>query len=132
MEQLIAHLVGDYILQSDWMANNKKQGTHPLAWWICLGHVIWYTVPFLFLTQDILVLLVIGAGHFLIDYLSLARWVIFAKNNVLAPTNRATAWADTNGTGYPADRPIWLTTWLLIITDNTLHLITNYAALRWL
>jgi hypothetical protein len=35
-------------------------------------------------------------------------------------------------TGYPPTTPIWLSTWLLIVADNTLHLAINYAALRWL
>lgn len=132
MEQLIAHLVGDYILQSDYMANNKKQGTHPYAVWICFGHAAWYTVPFGLLTQSIPALLVILFSHLFIDHFSVARWIIFARNNVLAPTRVAVAWEDTTGTGFHRDRPVWLATWLFIIADNTLHLICNYAALRWL
>lgn len=29
---LVAHLVGDWLLQNDWMARNKTSLTHPAAW----------------------------------------------------------------------------------------------------
>ncbi len=29
---LVAHLVADWLLQNDWMANNKMNLTHPAAW----------------------------------------------------------------------------------------------------
>lgn len=29
---LVAHLVGDWLLQNDWMARNKVKLTHPAAW----------------------------------------------------------------------------------------------------
>ncbi len=29
---LVAHLVGDWLLQNDWMARNKARLTHPAAW----------------------------------------------------------------------------------------------------
>ena len=35
-------------------------------------------------------------------------------------------------TGYAADKPPWLTVWLLIIADNTMHVLINGAALEWL
>jgi hypothetical protein len=41
-------------------------------------------------------------------------------------------WSDCTKTGYPPDRPEWLTVWLLIVADNAMHLAINYAALRWL
>jgi len=51
MIQLMAHLAGDYLFQSDWMANTKtKPG---LAGWVAaLTHASVYTVPFLFVTMD--------------------------------------------------------------------------------
>ncbi len=44
---------------------------------------------------------------------------------------RAAALADCP-TGYAADKPPWLTVWLLIIADNTMHVLINGAALEWL
>ena len=42
------------------------------------------------------------------------------------------AWADCAATGYYKERPPWMSVWLLIIADNTIHVILNAIALRWL
>ena len=54
--------------------------------------------------------------HFLIDRFRLARFVVWAKNGAQGPVT---------ATGYPEDVPPWLAVWLLIIADNTLHILTN-------
>lgn len=122
--QLVAHLVGDYILQSDWMVREK--GRNSLA---CAVHCVFYTLPFLLLTTDPLVLAVIGGSHFFIDRWRLARYVIWVKN---APWPDAPPWEACKKTGYPPETPIWLSTWLFIIVDNTLHVLINGAALTYL
>lgn len=124
MEQLLIHLWGDYITQTDWMANNKTK--HNLA---AFAHTTVYTLPFMLLTQSLTALLVIGITHFYIDRYRLARYVLFAKNWI---TDRTLKWADCNVTGYHKDTPAWLAIWLMIIADNVLHLTINYAAIRWL
>lgn len=118
-DQILAHLVGDYILQSDWMANEKAKRTVAAAL-----HAAVYTLPFLLLTHSVAALVFIAATHFLIDRFRLARYVVWAKNlNWSAPVT---------ATGYSAEKPAWLAVWLYIIADNTLHLICNGIALRWL
>jgi hypothetical protein len=119
-DQLVAHAVGDYILQSDWMATEKTKQNSAAA-----AHAFTYTLPFLFLTRSPAALLVILATHFIIDRWRLARYVVWAKN-WLGPNK---PWSECVATGYPADRPAWLTVWLLIIADNTLHVICNGIAL---
>lgn len=197
MTQLLAHLFGDYILQSDWMAQNKTKRS-----WPALVHALLYSLCFVPLCwhpdtyhgyESIRVMLngiwtsvdawnfsttwanrfhswawlVIFGTHFLIDRYRLARYVVWAKN-WLGPWSRmetvgeAVERMKASGemprpvilpsqkidivprricfiaplsdcpTGYPPSTPIWLSTWLLIIADNTLHLAINYAALRWL
>lgn len=122
-DQLVAHAVGDYILQSDWMATEKtKRNTAALA------HAVTYTLPFLFLTRSLAALTAICGTHFVIDRWRLARYVVWLKN-WLGP-NRP--WSECVATGYPADRPAWLTVWLLIIADNTLHVLCNGLALKFL
>jgi hypothetical protein len=123
-DQLIAHAVGDYVIQSDWMATEKTKRS--LA---ALIHVVTYALPFLFLTREPLALGFIAGTHFVIDRWRLARYVCWAKN---WPWPGRRPWADCTGTGYPSDRPAWLTTWLLIIVDNIMHVILNAVALRWL
>lgn len=136
MIQLILHLIGDYVTQSDWMANNKTK-----RHWPAFVHAVVYSLPFLVLQPSELAFWVILGTHFLIDRYRLARFVVRWKNIVgdadfYQMHNRDIAEKlypkfDTN-TGYPEAAPAWLTTWLLTAVDNTLHLTINYAALKWL
>lgn len=124
--QLIAHLIGDYFLQSDWMASEKTKKS--LA---ALAHVFTYTIPFLFLTRSITALAVVMGTHFIIDRWRLARYVCWVKNWA-APLGWNKPWSECAGTGYTSDKPAFLAIWLLIIVDNTMHIICNALALRYL
>lgn len=115
MEQLLCHLWGDYILQGDWEANNKAKSK-----WIALFHGFTYSLPFLLLTQSPIALLIIWQTHSVIDHYKLAAKLTQIRN-----------WNWTTANGFPVDRPVWLTTWVIILIDNTLHLTINYLALRY-
>lgn len=120
-DQIVAHLLGDYILQSHWMATEKGKSS------VAAGvHATAYTLPFLFIALNPAALAVILVTHFFIDRFRLARFVVWAKNQI-GPTRLT--WADCSGTGYPSDVPPWLAVWLLIIADNTLHLLCNALAI---
>ena len=123
-DQLLAHALGDYVLQSDWMAREK---TSRLA--VALLHAVCYSLPFLALRPSLAAWAVIVATHAVIDRWRLARLVVWCKE-WLAPT-RPPPFTGCP-TGYPADKPPWLAVWLLIIADNTMHVAINGAALRWL
>lgn len=77
MEQLILHLLGDYITQSDWMALNKRKNTAA-----AMAHAFVYSLPFLLLTyrHGPLCWTTILWTHFLIDRFGLVRYVVWAKN----------------------------------------------------
>ena len=122
-DQILAHLVGDYILQSHWMATEKTKRS--LAAGI---HAVTYTLPFLYLTLNPAALAFICGTHFAIDRFRLARFVVWLKNQQ-TPSRVGYAWPDSSATGYPKDVPPWLSVWLLIIADNILHLICNGIAL---
>jgi len=155
MEQLLAHLFGDYILQSDWMAMNKSKRS-----WPCLVHVILYTSIFLLLTTSWKALLVIGITHYIIDrYPTIVKRLIWYKNH-LGPWFKFVPYDKCDMTGYydnikneierkdyetsyfvPINRKEdirydarlnYITVWLYIITDNLLHLSINYMALKYL
>jgi hypothetical protein len=158
MEQLILHLFGDYVTQSDWMAQNKTK-----AYWPALAHAIVYSLPFLALVKwdnrGGIAWGVIFWTHLFIDRYRLARYVVWAKN-WLGPSRKwaefepydywkekldgdipqrlwegsqpTLPWRFCTKTGYPPSTPDWLAFWLLIVADNTLHLAINYTALRWL
>jgi len=125
-DQIIAHMIGDYVLQSDWMAQEKTKRS--LA---AFAHVVTYVLPFLFLTQDPIVLATIVGTHFVIDRWRLARYVCWLKN-LMAPKASRSPWRECIGTGYHHDRPPWMAVWLLIIADNVLHIVINGVALRYL
>lgn len=120
--QLVAHTVGDYVLQSDWMAREKTSRMS-----VAVVHALCYALPFLLLRPSLAAWCVIVATHALIDRYRLARYVVWAKE-WLSPV-RPPPLADCP-TGYGADKPPWLAVWLLIIADNTMHVLINGAALR--
>ena len=122
---LLAHLVGDYLLQSDWMANEKTK-----RWWPAIAHAVTYGLPFLLVTRSPVALLVIVATHALIDRYRLARHVVWVKN-FIGPRGSNRPWAECWATGYTPDKPVWMAVWLMIIADNTMHLAINAAAVRW-
>lgn len=117
-DQIVAHLVGDYLLQSHWMATEKTKKSIAAA-----VHAITYTLPFLLITQSPAALAVICGTHFVIDRWRLARFVVWLKNG---------PWKPLTATGYQDDVPAWLSVWLLIFADNTIHLICNGLAIWWL
>lgn len=116
--------MGDYLLQSDWMAQEKTKQTVA-----AVAHAVCYTLPFLFLTSSWWALLLISSTHFIIDRWRLARYVCWAKNWLAPPSARPLPWKECQATGYDPSRPPWLSVWLLIIADNTLHLLCNGLAL---
>lgn len=122
--QFIAHLVGDYVIQSDKMASDKTKS----SFWAGL-HAFSYTLPFMFITSSFLSLFVICFTHFLIDRFRLARYVCWFKNVI---GGCYYPWSECSTTGYHKSRPDWLAVWLLIICDNTLHLICNGLSLTYL
>lgn len=123
---LLAHLVGDYLLQSDWMALEKTK-----RWWPAWAHALTYGLPYLFVTQSPLALAAIVVTHAVIDRYRLARYVVWVKN-FLAPRSYWHPWSECSATGYHEDRPPWMTVWLMIIADNSAHLAINAAAVHWL
>jgi hypothetical protein len=86
------------------------------------AHAAIYTVPFALITSNIYALLIICVTHFVIDRFRLARYVVWLKNG---------PWHPLTSTGYPDEVPAWLSVWLLIIADNTIHIIINGAAILY-
>lgn len=118
MTELLAHLVGDYVLQSQPMADRKVSS---LPW--AVVHAAFYTLPFLLLTTSPAALLVIGGTHALIDrYRVAARWCAFYGSGSIGGL-----WGRFSVRDEPP--PPFLTVWLTIIVDNTFHLCINHFAL---
>lgn len=107
MPELLCHLGGDYVLQNQWMADNKVR-----AWWPAIVHAAIYTAVFLTITNSPLALAIIFSTHAIIDRFRLAKY-----------------WTTFYGIGKGV--PDWLSVWLLIIVDNTFHLTINHLALTY-
>jgi hypothetical protein len=118
VEQLLAHLVGDYVLQNHWMANRKTT-----SWLAAIIHAVFYGIPFLLLVSTWWQWAIIVGTHAVIDHYRLAKY-----------------WVEFWGIGQPGwvgqklgldvkTAPDFLAVWLLIIVDNTMHLAINYFAL---
>lgn len=152
--QLVLHGFGDYVVQSDYMANEKTRKSSA-----CLAHALTYAVPFLLVTQSPAALAVIASTHFVIDRWRLARYVCWVKNFVqpkfewarkcdCGPDEKCGAacgtarakvsmvrnypWSECSATGYHKDRPAWMSVWLMIITDNIMHVVCNGLAISFL
>ena len=107
MEQLLCHLIGDY-----WLQNNKQATlkTTKIEWAIL--HGILYSIPFLFLIQDVFPLLIICISHIIIDRYRLSYKLCSFTNPELF------------------NAPDYLKCWILIIQDNTIHLVINYLVIK--
>lgn len=122
--QLLAHLVGDYALQSDWMAA-RKRASLPIA----LCHGFTYALPFLLLRPSVIAWLLIALTHAVIDHFGLARYVVWLKNHLGPRSSWPPPFEECAATGYAPDKPPFLGVWLTIIVDNTMHLLCNLASL---
>jgi predicted ABC-type sugar transport system permease subunit len=71
----LSHFIGDYLLQSDWMAQEKTK-----RWWPAIAHALTYGLPFLVVTRSIPAIAVIIVTHVIIDHYRLARHVVWVKN----------------------------------------------------
>lgn len=106
---LVGHLVGDYLLQNDWMALNKKTSTfhcviHCVIWTACVvlaaAWPLWTVVP-LFVT------------HFIQDRTNIITW-----------------WMDT--VGQKKFRTGACAPWSSIAVDNTFHILTIWFIWNYL
>ena len=107
-EAIIGHLVGDYIFQNDWMAQNKKKSS-----WPCLIHcTVWTGCVCLFAGWGWLPALVLFAFHFAQDRTEFIRW-----------------WMNLWQPGF-AKPP--LAPWSLIVVDNVFHLVQIWLVAEWI
>lgn len=109
----IFHLIGDYLFQNDWMAQNKTK------WWFPASiHALTYSFLFLFICHSYWWFLIL-VSHYLIDRYRIAvYWIKLVNWN----------WNSENF-GYGPEKPSWMSVWLMIIIDNVWHVLLNSAAI---
>lgn len=128
---ILAHLLGDYVFQNNWMANQKTSRWGPALIHGAIHSLIYYALAVWVapletpLWQIILGVLVIGATHAVIDRYRLVKQAIWGINQA-APRSSRYTWAEAKANaGYEEKTPVWMKTWLMIIFDNTVHLTIN-------
>lgn len=121
MKRLLAHLVGDYLLQTHYEAAEKTN-----SWLPAITHATKYTAAFLPLTRDPRALLLIGGTHAILDHYRLAKHVNWLRNQAAPKEYRP---VDLTNAGSPAIVPQGLSMALMFITDNTIHMLINEWAL---
>jgi len=102
---ILAHLIGDYLLQNDWMAGNKKKNS-----WICLVHIITYMIPFLLTDLNWLQLLLIAAQHYIQDRTHFVAWFCRVTNKFQMDFNKF---------------------WGHVIVDNVIHILWMAAVAHY-
>lgn len=113
---IIGHLVGDYLLQTDWMAQNKKLPgetgrnaclVHCVIWTVCVCRFAGWT--------SFGVALFLFGCHYAQDRTQVVKWWMTLR------------WKDQ--TGFMAAP---LGPWSLIVVDNVWHVVQIWAAWRFL
>lgn len=99
MHWLYAHLIGDYLIQNDWMAMNKKKSD-----WHCLVHAVTYMIPFLWCGMAVWQLFAVAAQHYVVDRYQIVPWLMRVKGSNGFAT----------GPCFP---------WSQIVVDNVLHIL---------
>jgi hypothetical protein len=106
---IVGHLVGDYLLQTDWMAQNKKTRT-----WPCIVHcAVWSVSVCLFAGWGVVALLLLFAAHFAQDRTDVIRWYIRVAK----------------GEGFMQPP---LSPWSIIVVDNVWHIVSLWAVARFI
>lgn len=128
---LVAHLVGDYILQNGWMARRKLDSLlialfHGFIQGVLLELVVVILRPETTFRVAITIFLVTAVTHGIIDRYRLIKPIIWAMNQI----GDSYSWREgKRNNGHPMNTPAWMSTWLMIIADNTLHLVITFVLL---
>jgi len=106
---LIGHMVGDYLMQNDWMALNKKKHS-----WPCFVHCLLWTLSVFNFTQwGLIPCAFLFVTHFIQDRTYIVKWCM--------------EHAGQSGFTQPPFAP-----WSLIVVDNTWHLVQIWFAWKYL
>lgn len=101
---IIGHLIGDYLIQNDWMALHKKD-----YWFHCVVHCfLWSTAVCLFAGWGLLPWLSLFLTHFAQDHANVVAW-----------------WMDLIGQHQFRTGPC--APWSIIVVDNVWHIVTIWA-----
>ena len=107
---LLLHFVGDYLTQNDFIAKKKTSDIK-----IALLHGFIYGLPFAVIVGFSWQLAAIMVSHAVIDRWRLATyWIKLVNWNF-----------KSDNFGFSSETPKFMSVWLMIIVDNTIHVSIN-------
>lgn len=119
---IIGHLVGDYLLQNDWMSQNKKRNPA-----ICCIHAWLWTLSVIIFTGwwTLGVASVLFLTHFFQDHTNIiTKWMqLIGQKNFM----KSDEFDLTDMRVIPRLGP-----WSIIVVDNVWHLVTIWLVWRFL
>lgn len=124
---LLGHLIGDYLLQSTWMALNKS-GRSLRGILICTMHVSLYTLAVCGMMQSAspLVWLAVFVPHLIVDHWSLGElWSRMIRGRTMDKTM-----ATPRGVGREFAFAFYAPVYIAV--DNTIHLLCLWATIEFL
>lgn len=112
---IVGHLVGDYLLQNDWQALNKKTDAHICAlqaslWTLSVG--VFSGWLFLQNWRGLLIAVILYGSHFVQDHTNIVTW-----------------WMDFIGQKQFRTGPC--APWSTIVVDNVWHILTIWLVWRF-
>jgi len=126
---LLGHLVGDYLLQNNWMALNKGKASL-LGYSSCTTHCVIYAAA-VCAVMDVLRLdwfIFVAAGHFLLDKYSVGDWWLKVIGG-RSPSVFVSTPAEGNSMTY---LQAGFTAVVYAVADNTMHLLIMFFGWRML
>lgn len=116
---IVGHLVGDYLIQNDWMAQNKKIQT-PEGNTACVVHCsIWTMAVMLF------------SGWYRTEHLFLVCAAVFFTHYIQDRTNIVKFWM-TRINRQPIFSQPPLAPWSIIVVDNVWHIFTLWLIWKFI
>ena len=106
---LLAHFIGDYLLQNDWMAINKKKDNVA-----CTIHVTMYILPFFLTELSAFQILLIYAQHWIQDRTTFVAW-----------------WCRNMGS-FQSELKMKSLPWGHFIVDNVFHIIWVWITITFI
>ena len=127
IDAIVGHLVGDYLLQNDWMALNKKR--NPI---ICMVHCLLWTAAVCCFAgwRDPGNIAVLLCSHFIQDHTNIVAWWMRLRWKDQSQFMRCDEIDHDirNSAGIRAG----LGPWSIIVVDNVWHIVTIWAVWRFM
>lgn len=121
-ELLLGHLVGDYLLQNEWMAQNKAKNTW-IGWFAATLHCLIYTwaVCLIMWKFEWYWFVAVFFSHFFIDKFAFGYWYLKHIKGLDTYSYKMVGLSELRA-GFNAV--------IYTVTDNTMHLLLMWGAYK--